>query len=248
MMKKSNVLEIIKALDDLNSAFGGLTVWYTGEVQESSGLSVKQRAFMSIACDVCEQTLYGPLELHIKIALENGATRQDVKEAILHMAVYGSYPKCFETIARLKEIYAEFNEKGLYLTGDKVSHPKPELNWVLDTDVKDGLIAFEPQYGDLSSRMAGEVWGRPGLTPIERVYISMSGDVCQQTLSADGPFPFHVDLCLKNGMTREQVREMLMYLTIDVGFSRVWSALEALNAHFAKLDAQIAEPAVTLHK
>lgn len=244
MIAKSNAPETVKALNDFDQNFGDLAAWYAVEVKESSGLTLKQRAFMSIACDVCDQMLYGPLEFHIRMALENGATRQDVKEAILHMGVYGAYPKCFETIARLKEIYAQFDEKGLYLTGDKVSHPKPELNWVLDTDVKEGLIAFDPQYGDLSSRMAGEVWGRPGLTPVERVYISMSGDVCQQTLSADGPFPFHVNLCLQNGLTREQVRSILMYLTIDAGFSRVWHAFEALNAHFARLDAQTTEPAV----
>lgn len=225
-------------LDTLETKFSDLSAWYADEVKESSGLALKQRAFMSIACDVCDQRLYGPLEFHIKMALEQGATRQDVKEVILHMGVYGSYPKCFETIARLKEIYAEFDEKGLYLTGDKVSHSKPVVNWVLDTEVKDGLIEFEPQYGDLSSRMAGEIWGRPGLTPMERVYISISGDVTQQTLSADGPFPFHVSLCLENGMTRSQVREMLMYLTVDAGFSRVWNAFEALNAHFARLDTE----------
>ncbi|MEM9904018.1 MAG: carboxymuconolactone decarboxylase family protein [Cyanobacteria bacterium P01_D01_bin.44] len=226
-------------LDSLETTFSDLATWYADEVRESSGLAVKQRAFMSIACDVCDQRLSGPLEFHIKMALDHGATRQDVKEAILHMGVYGAYPKCFETIARLKEVYAEFDKEGLYLTGNKVSHPEPDINWVLDTSVKDGLIAFEPQYGDLSSRMAGEVWGRPGLTPMERVYISMAGDVSQQTLSADGPFPFHVSLCLENGMTRAQVREMLMYLTIDAGFSRVWNAFEALNAHFARLDAQL---------
>lgn len=233
--------EVIKTLKELDSSFNDLAVWYTGTVGENSALLVKQRAFMSIACDVCEQTLYGPLEFHIKMALDNGATRQDVKEVILHMGVYGAYPKCFETIARLKEIYAAFDEQGLYLTGDKVSHPKPDINWVLDTDVKDGLISFEPQYGDLSSRMAGEVWGRSGLTPMERVYISMSGDVAQQTLSADGPFPFHANLCLENGMTREQIRQMVMYLTIDVGFIKVWKAMEALNAHFARLDSQKTE-------
>ena len=151
MIAKSNAPETVKVLNDFDQDFGDLAAWYAVEVKESSGLTLKQRAFMSIACDVCDQMLSGPLEFHIRMALENGATRQDVKEAILHMGVYGAYPKCFETIARLKEIYAQFDEKGLYLTGDKVSHPKPELNWVLDTDVKEGLIAFDPQYGDLSS-------------------------------------------------------------------------------------------------
>lgn len=225
-------------LDSVKADFSDLSKWYVSGVKKDSGLSIKQRAFMSIACDVCDQRLYGPLEFHIRIALENGATRQDVKEAILHMGVYGSYPKCFETIARLKELYAEFDKQDIYITGDKVSHPEPETNWVLDTSVKDGLIAFEPQYGDLSSRMAGEVWGRPGLTPMERVYISMAGDVTQQTLSADGPFPFHVSLCLENGMTRSQVRTMLMYLSVDAGFSRVWNAFNALNSHFSRLDEQ----------
>ncbi|NER07710.1 MAG: carboxymuconolactone decarboxylase family protein [Okeania sp. SIO3C4] len=224
-------------LDSLETTFSDFSTWYANEVRESSGLAVKQRAFMSLACDVCDQRLYGPLEFHIKIALDHGATRQDVKEAILHMGVYGAYPKCFETIARLKEIYAEFDSKGLYLTGNQVSHPEPEINWILDTNVKDGLIAFEPQYGDLSSRMAGEIWGRPGLTPMERVYISIAGDVSQQTLSAEGPFPFHVSLCLENGMTRSQIREMLMYLTIDAGFSRVWNAFKALDSYFETLDA-----------
>ena len=41
-----------------------------------------------------------------------------------------------------------------------MSNGEPEVNWVLDTGVREGLIEFDPQYGDLSSRMAGEVWGR----------------------------------------------------------------------------------------
>jgi alkylhydroperoxidase/carboxymuconolactone decarboxylase family protein YurZ len=203
---------------------------------DGGGPGVRLRALMAIACDVCDQTLGAPFEHHIEVALESGATRQDVKEAILHMGVYGAYPKCFESIARLKEIYNGYDAAGRHRTGDRVSNGEPEVNWVLDTGVREGLIEFDPQYGDLSSRMAGEVWGRPGLSPLERVYVSIAGDVCQQTLSAAGPFPFHVGLCLQNGLGRDDVRRVLLQLVESAGLPRVWQAFVALNQHFAALD------------
>lgn len=208
-----------------------LIEWYKSHIEPSSGMSLRERLFMSIACDVCEQSLDGPLRFHITMALENGATRQDVKEAILHMGVYGAYPKCFETIAVLLKLYEEFDEQGLYMTGDEVTYPAPDFNWILDTDIKDELIAFDADYGDLSSRHAGEVWGRPGLdVPLERAYVSMASDVAQGALSPEGALPFHVDLCVENGKTPEQVRQIISYLSIDLGAERVWRALEAFDA------------------
>ncbi|MDJ0676103.1 MAG: carboxymuconolactone decarboxylase family protein [Calothrix sp. MO_167.B42] len=205
--------------------------WYKSHIEESSGMSLRERLFMSIACDVCDQSLDGPLEFHVTMALENGATRQDVKEAILHMGVYGAYPKCFGTIAVLLKLYEKFDQQGLYMTGDAVTYPAPEFNWILDTSIKDDLIAFDADYGDLSSRHAGEVWGRPGLdVPLERAYISIAGDVAQQALDPEGAFPIHVDLCVQGGKTREQVRQIISYLSIDVGVERVWRTLEAFDA------------------
>lgn len=226
-----NMINKLSTLEVSTANYDEFALWYANHIEPSSGLSLRQRVLMSIACDVCEQTLDGPLEFHIKIALENGATRQDVKEAILHMSVYGAFPKCFETIAVLQKIYAKFDEQGLYPTGGEVTYPKPDFNWILDTHIKDDLIEFDAEYGDLSSRMAGEIWGRAGLdVPLERAFISMAGDVAQQTLSPEGPFPVHVQLCLENGKTPQQVRQIISYLTIDVGIEKVWRALEAFDA------------------
>jgi alkylhydroperoxidase/carboxymuconolactone decarboxylase family protein YurZ len=234
MTDKKKGLESWTELRSLDPALAAVAARLAED--KDGGPSVRLRAFMALACDVCNQTLGAPFEHHIEAALEAGATRQDVKEAILHMGVYGAYPKCFESIARLKEIYARLDAEGRHVTGDRVTHGKPAVNWVLDTGVRQGLLAFDPQYGDLSSRMAGEIWGRPGLSPLERVYVSIAGDVCQQTLSAAGPFPFHVDLCLQNGLTRDDVRRILLHLVTDAGLPRVWQAFVALNQHFAALD------------
>lgn len=213
-------------------AFDRLAAWYATQLPKNSPVTLKQRAFMSIASDICDQMLGGQYEFHIRVALENGATRQDVKEAVLHLGVYGAYPKCLEAVIRLKEIYAGFDAEGLYPGDDETTHGKPDLNWVLDTGVRETLIAFDAQYGDLVSRMAGEVWGRPGLLPIERAYLSLTADIAGESLSPHGPLTFHANLCLQNGLSRAQLSDLVMSLAIDTGTRRAWRALEAIDALF----------------
>jgi len=217
-----------------------LIEWYKSHIEESSGLSLRERLFMSIACDVCEVSVNGPLEFHVTMALENGATRQDVKEAILHMGVYGAYPKCLEAIIVLLELYKKFDEQGLYMTGDAVTYPAPDFNWVLDTPIKDVLIAFDADYGGLVTRHAGEIWERPGLdVPLERSYISIAADVAQGALSPEGALSFHVALCMAKQKTPEQIRQIISYLSVDLGFERVWRALEAFDALMSSLPLPI---------
>ncbi|MDD5198509.1 MAG: carboxymuconolactone decarboxylase family protein [Terrimicrobiaceae bacterium] len=229
--------KLANAFDAPELGFDRLAPWYAAQLPAGSAVTVKQRAFMSIACDVCEQALGGQFAFHVRVALENGATRQDVKEAVLHMGVYGAYPKCLEAVIRIKELYASFDALGLFPTGEATSHPKPDINWVLDTGVREQLIAFDPQYGDLVSRMAGEIWGRPGLLPIERAYMSLAADICGESLSPAGPLPFHANLCLQNGVSRAQLSDLVMSLALDVGALRAWRALESLDALFARSPA-----------
>ncbi|HJV96135.1 MAG TPA: hypothetical protein VJ608_08870, partial [Albitalea sp.] len=64
-----------------------------------------------------------------------------------------------------------------------------ERNPVLDdAAVVKALKDLDPDFGDLAVRMAGEVWGRPGLSNRERAFVAIGYDVCNQTLA--GPFQF----------------------------------------------------------
>ena len=51
--------------------------------------------------------LYRPPELrmHIQRGLENGLTRAEIGEVIMHMAIYGGFPSAVEAMATAREVF-----------------------------------------------------------------------------------------------------------------------------------------------
>jgi 4-carboxymuconolactone decarboxylase len=45
------------------------------------------------------------LELNIRMALNNGATQQDIVETLLHIAPYAGFPVCWEGLTVAKKIF-----------------------------------------------------------------------------------------------------------------------------------------------
>ncbi|MBO9499504.1 MAG: carboxymuconolactone decarboxylase family protein [Novosphingobium sp.] len=61
------------------------------EVWEREGLSKRDRSLLTIAALV---SMYRPEQLtaHLKLGLDNGLTREEIGEALLHLAFYASWP------------------------------------------------------------------------------------------------------------------------------------------------------------
>jgi alkylhydroperoxidase/carboxymuconolactone decarboxylase family protein YurZ len=51
--------------------------------------------------------LDGPFQLHIDMALKAGATPQQIREVLLHMALYASFPKVLPAVRGLRAYLAE---------------------------------------------------------------------------------------------------------------------------------------------
>jgi 4-carboxymuconolactone decarboxylase len=47
------------------------------------------------------------LELNIRMALNNGATKQDIVETLLHIAPYAGFPACWEGLTLAKKVFDE---------------------------------------------------------------------------------------------------------------------------------------------
>jgi len=76
-----------------------------GQVWARPGLDLKTRSL----CTVAALTVLGRinnLKTHIRGALGNGATRDEVIEVILHMAVYGGFPDAWDGLAAAREVFA----------------------------------------------------------------------------------------------------------------------------------------------
>ncbi|MET9450546.1 carboxymuconolactone decarboxylase family protein [Streptomyces cinerochromogenes] len=74
-----------------------------GEVWASEGLSQRDRSLITVATLV---SLYraDQLAFHLPRALENGVTKDELVEAITHIAFYAGWPNAMSAITQLKNI------------------------------------------------------------------------------------------------------------------------------------------------
>ncbi len=77
-----------------------------GEVWSRPGLDLRTRSLVTVAALAATGRSLG-LELNIRMALRNGATRQEVVETLLHIAPYAGFPACWEGLALADKVFRE---------------------------------------------------------------------------------------------------------------------------------------------
>jgi 4-carboxymuconolactone decarboxylase len=87
--------------------------------------------------------------------------------------------------------------------------------------------ALNEEFQDLITRYAwGEIWTRPGLTPQTRSMITLAMMVA---LNRGEEFRMHVRAALKNGVTREEIKEVLLQTAIYCGVPAANNAFHAAD-------------------
>ena len=79
-----------------------------GDVWENASLSPRDRSLVTIACLV---SLYriNELPFHLKRALENGMTREEIIAAITHLAFYAGWPPAMTALQIARRAFEEAN-------------------------------------------------------------------------------------------------------------------------------------------
>ena len=77
-----------------------------GEVWERPGLSKRDRSLITVATLVA---LYRTNELpfHLKRALDNGVTQDELIELITHLAFYSGWPTAYTALGIARRVFAE---------------------------------------------------------------------------------------------------------------------------------------------
>jgi 4-carboxymuconolactone decarboxylase len=75
-----------------------------GDVWERPGLSKRDRSLITVAALV---TLYRPEQLpgHLRRAVDNGLTENELIEAITHLAFYAGWPSAMSAIVSAKKLF-----------------------------------------------------------------------------------------------------------------------------------------------
>jgi 4-carboxymuconolactone decarboxylase len=82
-----------------------------GEIWSRPQLDLRTRSLVTIAALAATGRSLG-LELNIRMALNNGATRQDVIETLLQVAPYAGFPACWEGLTLADRVFREADGKG----------------------------------------------------------------------------------------------------------------------------------------
>ena len=94
-----------------------------------------------------------------------------------------------------------------------------------------GTTEFTAPFQDLITRYAwGEIWARPGLTRAERSIITLTA---LATLRQDEELAMHTRAALRNGLSREQIGEVLLQVAVYAGVPAANRAFAVAQRVFA---------------
>jgi 4-carboxymuconolactone decarboxylase len=97
-------------------------------------------------------------------------------------------------------------------------------------------------FGDLAPALAdhtdkvlfGDVWERPGLSPRDRSLITVASLVA---LYRTNELPFHIGKALDNGVTRDELIELITHLAFYSGWPTAMTALPIARQVFDSREA-----------
>jgi len=111
---------------------------------------------------------------------------------------------------------------------------EPPANAVLDDQgLQDGLNAISPKFGDICIRVAGEVWGQKLIPQKWKAFFAMTVDIANQGPSQAGSaFRAHLAMAVKQGATRDEVEELLVFLCGYCGVNKLPHFFTAVKEAF----------------
>lgn len=93
------------AWEELDPHFTGITAKVVfGDIWERPGLSKRDRSLITVAA-LTAMYRTDQLKRHIKRALDNGVTREEIVRVIEHMAVYSGWPTAANAYEVAREVF-----------------------------------------------------------------------------------------------------------------------------------------------
>jgi 4-carboxymuconolactone decarboxylase len=99
-----------------------------------------------------------------------------------------------------------------------------------------GTTEFTADFQEFITRYAwGEIWTRPGLDRRVRSCITLA---MLATLHHDGELAMHIRGALNNGLTRDEIKEVLLQVAVYAGVPAANRAFAVAAQTFAAIDEQ----------
>ncbi|MHC9295471.1 carboxymuconolactone decarboxylase family protein [Mycobacterium sp. LTG2003] len=217
---------------DPTPATANLIDFVFAEVWTRPGLSRRDRRFITLPC-VAAADAEGALRDHVYAALNSGdVTITEIRETVLHFAVYGGWPKASRFNIMVDEQWDRIHrERGL-----TPPPPEPLLPLVTPSDPESRLACGEQSFKDINCMpfapirdnpysgagilnfVFGEMWLRPGLGMKERRLVTVA---CVAFQDAPLPIMSHVYAALKSrDVSFEEMDELALHFAAYYGWPK----------------------------
>ena len=112
VLGKEFVEKSLASADDFNRPMQELVTEYCwGAVWGREGLPKKTRSMLNLAM-LCALNRPHELRMHLKGALRNGVTREEIREVLLQVVIYCGVPAGVDAFRTAKEVLAEVDAAG----------------------------------------------------------------------------------------------------------------------------------------
>jgi 4-carboxymuconolactone decarboxylase len=110
VLGKEYVEKSLAAADDFSRPMQELSTEYCwGYVWGRPGLALRDRSLINIAM-ISALNRPHELKLHVKAALTNGLTREEIREVLMQVAVYCGIPAGIDSVRIAREAFAELDQ------------------------------------------------------------------------------------------------------------------------------------------
>lgn len=101
---------------------------------------------------------------------------------------------------------------------------------------RDALGEFAPKFAELNDDVLfGEVWSREDkLYPRDRSMITVSALMASGIL--DSSLKYHISHAKENGVTKEEMSEMITHLAFYAGWPKAWAAFNMAKEIYSEED------------
>jgi 4-carboxymuconolactone decarboxylase len=101
---------IVSALEDVCPDLASMTIeWGFGEIVSRPGIDLKTRQLVTVASCVTLGHAQPQLRAHIEGALNVGATKEEIVEVILQVALYAGFAAATNAMLLAKDVFASYS-------------------------------------------------------------------------------------------------------------------------------------------
>jgi 4-carboxymuconolactone decarboxylase len=194
------------------------------------------------------------LRSHVGGALQHGVTRAEVEEIILQVAGYAGFPMAMQAARIVDEVFCAIDAIERQPERREAKPKDDPVRWADAANVLRTLFAgrtsTDPSVarknivdalggvGELAFDWAfGELWARTELSRRDRSLVTVA---ILAILARAEELAVHVPGALNHGVTRAEVEEVMVQLTVYGGFPRGVEGMRSAKAAFARIDARTA--------